>query len=169
MNLIERFESKVAKTDGCWFWMGGKNAQGYGNFSICGRTVGAHKFAWTLYRDEVGPLLTIDHLCKNRACVNPNHMELVSARVNKSRAGKIQPLRALRYDPDSSPIRVAREKAGMSRKDLAEAADVSEPTIVNIECGKHRPRPTTLRKLCAVLDLNPFTLQPLASALAVES
>jgi hypothetical protein len=84
----ERFWAKVAKADGCWLWTGAKDTSGYGNF----QGIGAHRIAYQL---TVGPIpegLTIDHLCRVRACVNPVHMEPVTRKENtwrgEGRAGK---------------------------------------------------------------------------------
>lgn len=81
-----RFWAKVRKTDTCWLWIGGKNHYGYGSFQTR-RGDGwfaaqAHRVA---YEALVGPIpdgLTIDHLCRNRACVNPAHMEPVTRGEN---------------------------------------------------------------------------------------
>lgn len=87
-----RFWAKVEKSEGCWLWIGTGNRSGYGHFSIRGRggraKVGAHRFAYEL---AVGPIpdgLTIDHLCFNTSCVNPDHLEPVSQAENSKRAWK---------------------------------------------------------------------------------
>ena len=76
----------------CWVWLGGKNnkdgEKGYGVFSVS-KSVIAHRFAYELL---VGPIphdLTIDHLCRNRACVNPTHLEPVTMRINVLRGNGI--------------------------------------------------------------------------------
>lgn len=69
---------------GCWEWTGGKSDTGYGAFELDG-AVNAHRFA---YISRVGPIpagLELDHLCRNRACVNPAHLEAVPHRVNVTR------------------------------------------------------------------------------------
>lgn len=82
----ERFWAKVAEVGDCWEWQGDRN-HGYGRFTDAGRRlVQAHRFA---YEDMVGQIpagLQLDHLCKNRACVNPFHLEPVTARVNTRRS-----------------------------------------------------------------------------------
>src|SRR5690606_14050374 len=81
----DRFWKKVEPTGFCWKWTGGLNPGGYGRFSVGGRCVAAHRFA---YEALVGPIpegLVLDHLCRNRACVNPDHTEPVTDRVNTLR------------------------------------------------------------------------------------
>ena len=81
-DFSKRFWSKVRITPGCWLWTGALNRCGYGNFRILGRTRSAHRVAYELERGPVPEGLDIDHLCRNRACVNPAHMEPVTTQVN---------------------------------------------------------------------------------------
>lgn len=80
-----RFWARVEKTETCWLWLGASSLNGYGRFSIAGRMFGAHRYAWTLLRGEIPEGLVIDHLCRVRHCVNPEHMEVVSPKVNTLR------------------------------------------------------------------------------------
>ena len=73
---------------GCWLWLGLKNESGYGRIEVGGRNLKAHRRAYEL---TVGPIpdgLTIDHLCRTKACVNPRHLEPVTLRENLARAHK---------------------------------------------------------------------------------
>lgn len=80
----DRFWPKVEPTGFCWNWTGSKEA-GYGRFNIDRVPVPAHRFS---YETLVGPIpadLHLDHLCRNRACVNPDHLEPVTNYQNMMR------------------------------------------------------------------------------------
>lgn len=84
MTLAERFWSYVEKSDGCWRWLGFIGKEGYGRFGARKGTTStlAHRVSYEL---SVGPIpqgLEIDHLCRNRACVNPSHLEPVTREIN---------------------------------------------------------------------------------------
>src|SRR5450755_3951408 len=74
----ERFWARVDKqTDGCWVWTGALRT-GYGTLSVSGKNVPAHRFSYELLVGIIPDGLQIDHLCRNRACVNPEHLEPVT-------------------------------------------------------------------------------------------
>lgn len=79
---MERFWSKVDASGDCWEWTGCVLQNGYGQFSDEGRRVFAHRFVWELLVGPIPEGLTIDHLCRNKICVNPDHLEPTSMRVN---------------------------------------------------------------------------------------
>lgn len=81
----ERFWSKVVKTEGCWEWNAGLDHHGYGAFFLNGGMKKAHRVA---YEWEVGSIpggLDLDHLCRNRKCVKPEHLDPVTRRENLDR------------------------------------------------------------------------------------
>ena len=83
-SLTDRFWAKVNKTETCWLWMGSHHANGYGNFSFTNRgpNVYAHRFAYQLLVGPVPTGLQLDHLCRIRDCVRPEHLEVVTCRQN---------------------------------------------------------------------------------------
>lgn len=85
-RLPKRFWDKVQIDPDtcCWEWTAYRNSEGYGRFSYQGQPVRAHRLAYELLAgDATG--LHCDHLCRNRSCVNPRHIEAVTAQVNVRR------------------------------------------------------------------------------------
>lgn len=82
-TLAERFWAKVDTTGDCWVWTASMGGYGYGQIHVAGRPVGAHRVAWLLEHGSYPPdELELDHLCRNRACVRPAHLEAVDRRTN---------------------------------------------------------------------------------------
>jgi hypothetical protein len=90
-DAIERFMSKVVKLpDGCWQWIGKIHHQnGYGRFCVKKRQFQAHRWLYENLRGSVPINLDLDHLCRRRDCVNPDHVEPVSRRENLLRGNTI--------------------------------------------------------------------------------
>lgn len=94
---LDRFTAKITvESPGCWIWTASTNPQGYGVFRLGGKAVGAHRAAWALLVGSIPPGLEVDHLCRVRNCVNPDHMELVTQKVNMAR-GSVYVLMAARF------------------------------------------------------------------------
>lgn len=86
-----RFLAVVTKTEDCWYLEGASRDNGYGMFTASGVRFSGHRFAYTAF---VGPIprgYEIDHLCRDRACVRPEHLELVTRQENLSRRDAIGP------------------------------------------------------------------------------
>lgn len=101
--LRDRIMEKIKVDDNeCWLWQGAITGQGYAYVNR-GRRLGAVRAHRALYEIEVGPVpegLDLDHLCRVRHCVNPQHLEPVTRQKNVDRgeygAGKPRPQRRKR-------------------------------------------------------------------------
>lgn len=100
-------------TTPCWVWQLSKNSDGYGNLWVDGSCKKAHR---VYYEDHVGPIpdgLQIDHLCRVRICVNPEHLEPVTSRENSLRGITIAARNVSRahcpngheYTPENTKVR----------------------------------------------------------------
>lgn len=111
---------------GCWLWQRTVDHRGYGRIKVQGRTAYAHRI---YYARLVGPIpegLELDHLCRNRACVNPAHMEPVTGAVNVRRS----PVAKL----TEAKVRAIRRALaqGTPRRAVAAQYGVSKSCITNI-------------------------------------
>ena len=80
-----RFWSKVDRNSECWLWQAAISCGGYGFFWDGARQVYSHRFSYELTNGAIPKRLTIDHLCRNRRCVRPSHLEAVPMQVNIQR------------------------------------------------------------------------------------
>lgn len=96
MTPLERFHAKylIDPNTGCWLWTGALNADGYGWFRIDGSSRGAHRVGYELTHGELAPGVVLDHLCRVRNCVNPDHLEPVTDRINILRGESPQAINA---------------------------------------------------------------------------
>lgn len=83
---LDRFNRHWVRDGECWRWTGAKDTGGYGNINVGGKFYKAHRLG---YQMLVGPIpkgFELDHLCRNRWCVNPDHMEVITHAENVARS-----------------------------------------------------------------------------------
>lgn len=76
---------RARQTDGCWEWSGARLASGYGSVRFMGKNRVVHHVTWEQERGPIPAGLDLDHLCRNRACFNPDHLEPVTRTENLRR------------------------------------------------------------------------------------
>jgi hypothetical protein len=88
---LKRFEAKYIPepNSGCWLWIGSGNQYGYGRFLISGQNTLAHRFSYETFKGPLLDGLELDHLCRMRCCVNPDHLEQVTHEENVRRGGRM--------------------------------------------------------------------------------
>lgn len=86
--LLVRLNDKIEKTDHCWLWKGATTGRvhAYGVIWNDGKNRLVHRIMYSLYKNNIDDGKEIDHLCKNKLCVNPDHLESVSHQENMLRA-----------------------------------------------------------------------------------
>lgn len=83
--LSERFWDRVDRTGECWPWLGHIRRDGYGSFPVNSQMRYAHRVAYELVVGPIPAGLELDHLCRNRRCVRPDHLEPVTHLENMRR------------------------------------------------------------------------------------
>lgn len=125
-RLLARYS---VEPNGCWRWTGSLTGRGYGHFSIRSRYYQAHRLTYILLVGPIPDGLEPDHLCRNRWCVNPAHLELVTHAVNGQRGLKT------RLTPEQvTAIRQARSE-GVGVRSIARQYGVNHATVSRIVNG----------------------------------
>lgn len=121
----------IVDDNGCWIWQLAKSSDGYGNYEVEGKHIGAHRFYYLKAGNTIEKGKQLDHLCKNRLCVNPKHIEVVTqtenirrgkhTKINMNIANKIRNLC----------------KKGLKQRDIAKLFDISRSTVSKIAINKY--------------------------------
>ena len=94
-DALARFEAKIDRSGECWLWRSTLDAHGYGRFGVAGatrrewRTFLAHRVSYETYVGPIPEGLDLDHLCRVRECVNPDHLEPVTRSENLRRSPRM--------------------------------------------------------------------------------
>ena len=108
-QFTSRFWSKVQIPLGigeCWQWIAGQNGDGYGSFQEASyKNSKAHRIAYEMVIGQIPEGKVIDHLCRNRGCVNPYHMEVVTPGENTLRGESFSAVNARKtHCPNGHPL-----------------------------------------------------------------
>jgi len=121
LRSLKRPDYLINKKTGCWEWVKDITWGGYGSKN--GR--GAHRVYYERYKGEIPKGLEIDHLCRNRKCVNPEHLEAVTKAVNQRR-GLMSKLK------EEQVLEIRKIGGTMTQRGLAKKFNVSQRLIFNI-------------------------------------
>jgi hypothetical protein len=147
--VMERFWSKVSKSDGCWEWTGARfqrertRALSYGMFLLNRRLQPAHRVAWEMINGPIPDGLWVLHHCDNQGCVRPEHLYLGTHADNTRDAierhrmvsGEQVPGHKLTVEELPQIRRLIAE--GMATEDIGRIFGVSGRTIRYIRSGEH--------------------------------
>lgn len=97
LSVAERIKANVVvDASSCWVWQARLDADGYGHIQIQRRDRIAHRVSYEAFVGPIPEGLQIDHLCRVRACCNPEHLEAVTSRVNTLRGKGVSALNAVK-------------------------------------------------------------------------
>lgn len=120
---------------GCWIWVRYRQPRGYGLLSFRGRTTLAHRAAFQSFRGPIPEGMELDHLCRVRCCVNPDHLEPVTRLTNVRRGIRPQQMRDNNPGRNHGPYLVCRTKGHpLTKSNIYE----SKGRRVCKECHKSR-------------------------------
>lgn len=125
-DLLRLMESYRTGSSGCWLWTAGTTSGGYGHFHWRGVYHQAHRFMYGVLVAIVPDDLSMDHLCRVRACVNPAHLEPVTAAVNAQRGQRT------RLSPDEVAEIRSQLDEGYGVRQVARARGLSHSTVSRI-------------------------------------
>lgn len=94
--LPDQLRRHIRFSSTCWQWVGATASKGYGRVKYAGRLEVAHRLVFATLRGAIPDGLVLDHLCRNRGCVNPDHLEPVTNRTNILRGQSPTALNALK-------------------------------------------------------------------------
>lgn len=115
----------------CWVWRRSTNNTGYGSASVNGRSVMAHRHYYITRVGEIGPGLELDHLCRVRSCVNPDHMEPVTHAENVRRGSRVKTTVAI-----AAEIRWLYAFTDLTQTELGRRYDLHPSCVSRIVNGK---------------------------------
>jgi len=134
----------------CWIWTGALNDRGYAKVydPRRGYSRGAHRVVWETLRGDVPVGYEVDHLCRQRACVRIDHLELVTHQENMRRGYAVT--RGSIPEGVAGEIKLLRLSRGLSQSDLAGLLGCSQPLVALWESGGAEPPRRRREQIAAV-------------------
>jgi hypothetical protein len=142
-SWLNKFWSKVKKTEKCWIWEGGRADTQYGEIGLNGKTIYAHRASYEICNGEIPKGLFVLHRCDNPPCVNPKHLwlgtqaENIQDCISKGRARRAygENTRASKLTRDQATY-ILSMKGKLSQRKLGDIFGVTHGTIGAIQHGR---------------------------------
>lgn len=106
--MEKRFWKKVLKSPKCWEWTGASSGRGYGVLRVEGKNIYSHRLSYELHNGKIPEGNYIDHICGNKSCVRPSHLQSVTPRENTYRYWK-------KHKKSGLPVGVYKTESGRFR------------------------------------------------------
>lgn len=123
MSKIKRTPEEVLKKytkpgeNGCIIWTGGQNDNGYGQLTFRHEHLSTHRFVWKYFKGSLpDKSKQIDHICRNRLCVNPEHLRIVSVTENHLNSK-------------------TSDEGGLNKRQCSKGHDLTDPSSYNVYAG----------------------------------
>lgn len=120
----------IVMPSGCWEWQRGRDEKGYGQTQRGGQCQKAHRYVWRQQRGELAPGQQLHHVCGNKACVNPDHLEVLTDYEHRARENR------MRLTPDQVVEIRQRAADGEPLFEIADQYGVSAPHVSRVVSGQ---------------------------------
>lgn len=118
MDDFDRLISKVQIGASCWLWAAGTYGNGYGQFRVGDKKIGAHRVSYEMFTGDIPPSALVMHSCDNRLCVNPEHLSVGSHKDNTADMIRKRRNRSVEsYDKQRGPRGVSAELMEMIKRE----------------------------------------------------
>lgn len=120
-NMLTKIATEDCPNPGlqgmCWTWTGCLNSRGYGCVQIDKKVQLTHRVSYQLHVGEIPPGLQVDHLCRNKRCCNPHHLEAVTGKVNCERSVQATKTRCKQGHPLAGPnLKIKPKPSGLTQR-----------------------------------------------------
>lgn len=141
-NVFERFAEKCLIVGECWEWQARVDPKkGYGEFHLDGRSVDAHRVAYSLFVGDIPDGMMVLHRCDNRKCCNPRHLFLGTHADNMLDCKAKQRTKRSECLSDDDVLRIKDDPR--AQRTIAAAYGISQTYVWAIKAGTRRPKGMT--------------------------
>ena len=128
----------IEDENGCWIWRWARSGDGSGSIRVGGQQMGAHRFIYEMEREAIDDDLELHHICENRPCVNPDHLQPLTIPEHRAVTRMACGEQNSKSKLTAGAVRQIRAwlAGGWSQPEIARAFAVTQTTISAIKCGR---------------------------------